>query len=72
KALAIDWDDEIIKGTLICRDGSIVHPALEKPAAEKPAAKKDVKAADEKSGEEAGARAVEQSEPKGPENEGSE
>ncbi|MEM7173167.1 MAG: Re/Si-specific NAD(P)(+) transhydrogenase subunit alpha [Pseudomonadota bacterium] len=72
KALAIDWDDEIIKGTLICRDGSIVHPALEKPAADKPAAKKDVKAADEKSGEEAGARAAEQSEPKGPENEGSE
>ncbi len=29
KALAIDWDDEIIKGTLVCRDGNIVHPALE-------------------------------------------
>lgn len=26
--LVIDWEDEIIKGTLICRDGMIVHPAL--------------------------------------------
>ena len=24
----IDWEDEIIKGTLVCRDGSVVHPAL--------------------------------------------
>jgi NAD(P) transhydrogenase subunit alpha len=28
KALRIDWDDEIIKGTLIARDGKIVHPSL--------------------------------------------
>ncbi|MGF1609649.1 MAG: Re/Si-specific NAD(P)(+) transhydrogenase subunit alpha [Kiloniellales bacterium] len=28
KALAIDWDDEIIKGTCITRDGAVVHPAL--------------------------------------------
>ncbi len=28
KELAIDWEDEIIQGTLICRDGNIVHPAL--------------------------------------------
>jgi len=28
KELAIDWDDEIVKGTLIARDGAIVHPAL--------------------------------------------
>ncbi len=27
-ALAIDWDDEIVKGTLIARDGRIVHPML--------------------------------------------
>lgn len=27
-ALAIDWDDEIIKGTALTRDGQIVHPAL--------------------------------------------
>ncbi len=28
KELAIDWDDEIIQGTLLTRDGAIVHPAL--------------------------------------------
>ncbi len=28
KALAINWDDEIIKGTLVARDGRIVHPLL--------------------------------------------
>ena len=28
KSLAIDWEDEIIKGTLVCRDGNVVHPAL--------------------------------------------
>ena len=28
KALKIDWDDEIVKGTLLTRDGKIVHPAL--------------------------------------------
>jgi len=28
KVLAIDWDDEIIKGTLIAKDGAIVHPNL--------------------------------------------
>ncbi len=28
KALAIDWEDDIVKGTLICRDGAVVHPAL--------------------------------------------
>lgn len=26
--LAINWDDEIISATLICRDGKIVHPRL--------------------------------------------
>ena len=26
--LAIDWEDEIIQGTLICRDGKTVHPAF--------------------------------------------
>ena len=26
--LNIDWEDEIIQGTLVCRDGSVVHPAL--------------------------------------------
>ncbi|HET8726473.1 MAG TPA: Re/Si-specific NAD(P)(+) transhydrogenase subunit alpha [Alphaproteobacteria bacterium] len=28
KALKIDWDDEIIKGTALTRDGRIVHPAF--------------------------------------------
>ena len=28
KELNIDWEDEIIKGTLICRDGDIVHPVF--------------------------------------------
>jgi len=28
-ALKINWDDEIIKGTLVTRDGKIVHPALQ-------------------------------------------
>ena len=33
KALKINWDDEIIKGTLVAKDGAIVHPSLvNKPA----------------------------------------
>lgn len=28
KALKVDWDDEIIKGTLIAKDGQIIHPNL--------------------------------------------
>ncbi len=28
KALKINWDDEIVKGTLVARDGKIVHPQL--------------------------------------------
>jgi NAD(P) transhydrogenase subunit alpha len=28
KALKIDWEDEIIKGTALTRDGQIIHPAL--------------------------------------------
>jgi H+-translocating NAD(P) transhydrogenase subunit alpha len=28
KALKIDWDDEIVQGTALTRDGQIVHPAL--------------------------------------------
>ena len=30
KQLAVQWDDELIKGTLITRDGKIVHPQLAK------------------------------------------
>jgi NAD(P) transhydrogenase subunit alpha len=28
KALAVNWDDEIIKGTALTRDGALVHPSL--------------------------------------------
>lgn len=28
KALKIDWEDEIVKGMLLTRDGAVVHPAL--------------------------------------------
>ena len=28
KSFRIDWDDEIVKGTLVARDGTIVHPSL--------------------------------------------
>jgi NAD(P) transhydrogenase subunit alpha len=28
KALKVNWDDEIVKGTLLAKDGRIVHPAL--------------------------------------------
>jgi NAD(P) transhydrogenase subunit alpha len=27
-ALKINWDDEIVKGTALTRDGAIVHPSL--------------------------------------------
>jgi NAD(P) transhydrogenase subunit alpha len=32
KALKVDWDDEIVKGTLVARGGRIVHPALQQGA----------------------------------------
>ena len=56
--LAIDWDDDLVKGTLIAKEGKVVHPALtgEKDAPKKEAeesksdkdesAEKDAKAAD--------------------------
>lgn len=28
KAFAVNWDDDVIKGTLLARDGVIVHPSL--------------------------------------------
>jgi H+-translocating NAD(P) transhydrogenase subunit alpha len=30
KTLKINWDDEIVKGTLVAKDGRIVHPSLQK------------------------------------------
>ena len=29
KALKVNWDDELIKGTLVARDGKVVHPSLQ-------------------------------------------
>jgi len=29
KTLAVNWDDEIVKGTLVARGGAIVHPSLQ-------------------------------------------
>ena len=60
KELALDWEDEIIAGIGLTRDGKIVHPALQpkklakkptakKAAVKKPAAKKSVKKAAKKS-----------------------
>lgn len=42
KALAINWDDELVKATLLTRDGAVVHPnfAGAAPAAKAPAVKK--------------------------------
>jgi NAD(P) transhydrogenase subunit alpha len=33
KTLKVNWDDEIVKGTLIAKDGKIVHPSLMQGAA---------------------------------------
>jgi NAD(P) transhydrogenase subunit alpha len=33
KVLKINWDDEVIKGTLVAKDGKIVHPSLTASAA---------------------------------------
>ena len=42
KALAVNWDDELVKATVLTRDGAIVHPNIKfdaAPAPAKPAAK---------------------------------
>ncbi len=31
KALVVNWDDEIVKATLLTRDGALVHPNFQKP-----------------------------------------
>jgi len=36
KALKIDWDDEIVQGTCLTRDGKIVHPLFAPKEADKP------------------------------------
>ncbi len=30
KKLAVNWDDELVKATVLCRDGRVVHPAFAK------------------------------------------
>lgn len=42
KALAVDWEDELVAATLLTRDGKIVHERFAKAAPAKPAAKKPV------------------------------
>ncbi|OAM73150.1 Re/Si-specific NAD(P)(+) transhydrogenase subunit alpha [Devosia elaeis] len=64
KKLAINWDDELVKATVLTRDGAVVHPnfvsaapaetpkpvAVPKPAPKKPAAKVEAKDAPAKTG----------------------
>jgi NAD(P) transhydrogenase subunit alpha len=38
KALAINWEDELVKATVLTRDGTIVHPNIKAPQATPPAA----------------------------------
>jgi NAD(P) transhydrogenase subunit alpha len=38
KTLAVNWDDELVKGTLIARDGAIVNAAIAERLGAKPAA----------------------------------
>ena len=58
--LKIDLEDEIIKGTLVCQNGSIVHEMLMVPAKKSAAKKASVKKADAKkaSAKKAGAKKV--------------
>ena len=28
KTLAVDWNDELVKATVLTRDGAVVHPAF--------------------------------------------
>jgi NAD(P) transhydrogenase subunit alpha len=33
KSLKINWDDEVIKGTLVAKGGKLVHPSLQQQGA---------------------------------------
>ncbi len=33
KVMKIDWDDEIVKGTLVAKDGKLVHPSMQSEGA---------------------------------------
>lgn len=48
KALAIDWDDEVIKGTLVARDGRIVHASLGAQPSGEPSSRPEQPAASSK------------------------
>lgn len=32
--LNVDWEDELVQGTLVARGGEVVHPSLKREAAE--------------------------------------
>ena len=44
KAFAVNWDDELVKATVLTRDGAIVHPNIKYEAAPAPALEMPVKA----------------------------
>ncbi|UYQ72991.1 Re/Si-specific NAD(P)(+) transhydrogenase subunit alpha [Pelagibacterium flavum] len=44
KALRVDWEDELVKATLLTRDGAVVHPNFAGSAAAAPAKKAPAKA----------------------------
>jgi NAD(P) transhydrogenase subunit alpha len=41
KALAVNWDDELVKATLLTRDGAVVHPNFAPQAAASDAPKEE-------------------------------
>jgi len=43
KSLAIDWEDEIVTGTLVTKDAKVVHPRLAAPKAAQKTTKKPAK-----------------------------
>ncbi len=53
KELAIDWEDEIVQGTLVTRDGAVVHPELKPSGTAAPAANVAPEGAPEDTAEEA-------------------
>ena len=32
KAFAVPWDDELVKATVLTKDGAVVHPNIKVPA----------------------------------------
>jgi NAD(P) transhydrogenase subunit alpha len=54
KQLAIDWDDEIVKGTLVAKGGAVVHPALTGETAPAPEETSDDASGDDADKQDAG------------------